>query len=397
MRVFLCWFMLLSGTANASYTPNSSNILLPSTGSVFFASPNGNVLKVGDNAGGSAIADGLQILGNNAAAGRVSISTLNSLSDINITPGTNKSVLIGLGAGKISAGNMTLGGVVTYSGTIAPALNFSISPSGTASSTPNYLAGFVVNSDHVDGTGLTANLLNAVAIIHNLGGSTMKGSRAAINAFVTLGSASGNTTGSGGQYIGWEFSAFGSANDNGTVGNPRGTVFGSNSVAYLNSASATNYFALAGIEVDTGAVAGSSVVDKLGIQIVNIAGDRAAGSRDDIGLSFNSQETIASGAVGWKLGIGFGRGGGSWPMSATGTMIGAVLSVNPGDTLATANGIDWSNVAFSGFSLKMPSFSVSGSGAIIGASYQVGATAGVTCSGTPTSSFASVNGIVTHC
>lgn len=34
---------------------------------------------------------------------------------------------------------------------------------------------------------------------------------------------------------------------------------------------------------------------------------------------------------------------------------------------------------------------------IYGTAYFAGATAGVTCSGTPTSSFASVNGIVTHC
>lgn len=36
-------------------------------------------------------------------------------------------------------------------------------------------------------------------------------------------------------------------------------------------------------------------------------------------------------------------------------------------------------------------------GSLSAASYKVGATAGVTCSGTPTSSFASVSGIVTHC
>ena len=42
-------------------------------------------------------------------------------------------------------------------------------------------------------------------------------------------------------------------------------------------------------------------------------------------------------------------------------------------------------------------FSVGGSGVVTGAGFIAGTSTGVSCSGSPTSSFASVNGIVTHC
>ena len=49
------------------------------------------------------------------------------------------------------------------------------------------------------------------------------------------------------------------------------------------------------------------------------------------------------------------------------------------------------------FYIHATNFAVATSGAVVAQSYFTGASAGVTCSGTPSSSFASAGGIVTHC
>jgi hypothetical protein len=84
-------------------------------------------------------------------------------------------------------------------------------------------------------------------------------------------------------------------------------------------------------------------------------------------------------------------------MMATGTLIGADATALASRAYAAAYGVDFSNVAFSVAAFKSNAFSVDGAGIITGSAYKTGATAGVTCAGAPTASFASTGGIVTHC
>jgi hypothetical protein len=50
-----------------------------------------------------------------------------------------------------------------------------------------------------------------------------------------------------------------------------------------------------------------------------------------------------------------------------------------------------------GIGTTNPGYNLQVVGTTSATAYAAGATLGVSCSGTPTSSFASVNGIVTHC
>jgi hypothetical protein len=65
--------------------------------------------------------------------------------------------------------------------------------------------------------------------------------------------------------------------------------------------------------------------------------------------------------------------------------------------LWTDSGLSFQNGAGTNEVILSPTGGVNAAGLIMAPAYAVGATAGVTCSGTPTSSFATVKGIVTHC
>ena len=114
-------------------------------------------------------------------------------------------------------------------------------------------------------------------------------------------------------------------------------------------------------------------------------------------LSLNNQYAPSS-SLGWTVGIGFGRFGGFFPISATGTMIGG--EGNNGVNFNVANGIDWHLGNASNKWLQFGSvFSIDGSGNVTAASYKSGAAAGVSCAtGTVTAATMVVTaGIVTHC
>src|SRR5258708_1385339 len=92
------------------------------------------------------------------------------------------------------------------------------------------------------------------------------------------------------------------------------------------------------------------------------------GAVHDYGISIQSQVGQSSG-VGFRTGLVFG-GNGGFGVASTGTLIGASVGVG---AMQAAIGVDWSNVTFSGFSLKMPGFTVDGSGNPTATSYKVGA------------------------
>jgi hypothetical protein len=263
---------------------------------------------------------------------------------------------------------------------------------GAGDASVNY---FAIASDTMDCRAAAGGFCSGLTLAHNFGGASAQGSRNGYNVILNLTATTGNNgVNGGGSYVGGQFTVQASANDNGTTGtgNGRGLLYGINPVAALNGSGATFYRQLSAMEANVYAVTGTSVEDKIGIQLVQASNDKVQGTHDDVAISINNQ----NGAVGWQYGLEFGRAGGAFPITTTGTMIGAQDIA--GAAWSVANGIDWHLGTATSFWMRMgSSFSVDGSGNVTGASYKVGATAGVTCSGTPTASFASTNGIVTHC
>jgi hypothetical protein len=272
---------------------------------------------------------------------------------------------------------MSANNVGTYTGT---AITYDAYLSGTWNMNVGTSAG---------NTGLT------LGVHADVGGTSMTGNAGAFGSTLTITAPTLNATGAGGTYVSAYAAAYANVNDNGTLGAEKGQLFAFNTVASLG-ASAAHWNSVVSYEADTDVAIGATVSTKLGIQIVDTLPGGAAGSADDQALSINNQYQQGSGGVGWKYGISFGRLGGYFPMASAGTMIGAVGNVG-GDTMNSAYGIDFSAVTFSTAFLKSTGFLVDGSGNLTAASYKAGSTAGVTCSGSPTSSFAATGGIVTHC
>lgn len=130
-------------------------------------------------------------------------------------------------------------------------------------------------------------------------------------------------------------------NYGGTVGAEKGSVFGSNFYARLDSG-ATFFSNLTASEFNTEVRTGASVAYKSGIQVVGVSNDAVAGSLYDCAIAISNQ----SGAVSKSHGILFGPMNGVSPIATTGTIIGYA------GTPTVGNGIDFSNVTFNTSVLK---------------------------------------------
>lgn len=261
---------------------------------------------------------------------------------------------------------------------------------GTGTAAFNY---FAISSDNVNCSTAGGHFCSAFEIDHNFGGAAMHGARNGLNVAISLTATSANTGAGGGYYVGGQFTTRGTVNDNGTSLAPAGLIFGLNPVAGITSA-ATFYQQVSAMEADIFAAAGSSVAVKVGTQIVQTANDAVQGSIDDVAFSLNNQV----GAVGWQNGLEFGRYGGSFPVSTTGTLIYGQGITGTGWTVA--NGIDWNLGTATGNWLNLGGvFTVTGAGVASATAYKVGSTAGVTCAANTVTLLTLVvaNGIVTHC
>lgn len=144
-------------------------------------------------------------------------------------------------------------------------------------------------------------------------------------------------------------------NYGGTVGSPKGGVFGANFYARMDSG-ATNFLNLTGCEFNTDVRAGASVAYKTGIQIVGAPTDAVKGSTYDCAIGVSNQ----AGAIGRDYGILFGPMNGINPISVTGAIIGHVGSP------VLAKGIDFSTVTFNSFVLKSKATTVLDGGLVLG-------------------------------
>lgn len=140
------------------------------------------------------------------------------------------------------------------------------------------------------------------------------------------------------------------------------------------TAAATGYTAAVGAEVDMNCAA--AVNELIGWTI--LTSNTVAATTRSVAYMIGN----VSGGAGWDYALALSNRHGGFPMRSTGTIIGSVT----GGTVA--NGIDFSNCTITGNSLNFPNFSVTGAGAVSGASLNAttstATTGGIKIAGVPT-------------
>lgn len=177
---------------------------------------------------------------------------------------------------------------------------------------------------------------------------------------------------SGEYYVAGAFWVTANYSAGGSAGNTMGSLFASNDLVKLQTGAGLYWEEIIGYELDISVQAGTGCSYKRGIKIITGSDDVVSGNA---GHDYAYSLASGAGAVGWDVGYAFGDGYGTWPMKATGTMIGTVPGV-AGPAYAAAWGIDFSTVAFSGGLIRGPSYSVDGSGHVAAAGFQAN-TAGI--------------------
>lgn len=224
------------------------------------------------------------------------------------------------------------------------------SASGTATN-PNLNE--IAIADSVDaGSGV----VNGMALYHGFGTSSAKGARQSLLVINDLTSATAATNPNR-FYVAIDGIARASTSDGGGpgLGQQKGSLFGLNTTALLMSG-ATNMAEASGAEIDTDCRAGSSVLDKYGLKVAQVATDVVAGSRFDAALHFGNQ----AGAIGWGTLIQIGDGINATPL----TTAGVVMNVKGSPTFAF--GIDFAAATFTNFAFRAPNFTVNPQGMVAG-------------------------------
>lgn len=213
-------------------------------------------------------------------------------------------------------------------------------------------------------------ILNAMQVDHYFGGAGTQGGFGGFGASVHMTAKSGNLAAGASQfYTAGTFAAFANANDGGTAGfgNGKGALFGTNPFAVLASGS-TFWHNICGEEVNVAVETGASVDGITGIQVVQTSNHAIDASIASWGYVLSNQP----GAAGWDYGVSFGNYDGYWPMKVTGTLIGSFThAAGGGSAGTTTNGVDFSNVVFTGSAFKSTGFSVDGSGNTVVATVKI--------------------------
>jgi hypothetical protein len=190
-------------------------------------------------------------------------------------------------------------------------------------------------------TDYSSNTGNGAGFVENLiVSSGAVGWRGAGVFNLLINSTTGNTTSVA--YTGLTGKCYIAATDGTAAGS---SCFGGNIVSTVGAGitAAQNV----GLEVDTWDQAGTTIADRVGIQIVDVMGSTfgVQATGDDVALSLNNQYGPSS-TLGFKVGFEFGRFGGQFPISTGGTLIlgqGAL-----GSKFTVANGVDWHLGIFTG-------------------------------------------------
>ena len=208
---------------------------------------------------------------------------------------------------------------------------FAGSTTGPAASFGAFLQQTDNSTNTANGIGFDENLI--------LNGANVVGIRNAGSITLNINAPTGNTSPQ--DYVGLTSKCNMWATDPSNAG----SCFGSNPV----SAVGTNVIAAqnVGQEVDTWEMAGAVVTDRIGQQIVDVAGSSygTQATRDDVALSLNNQYQPTS-TLGFRVGLSFGRSGGDFPIATNGTLIGG--QGNQGTPFTVLNGVDWHLGTFTG-------------------------------------------------
>ncbi len=209
---------------------------------------------------------------------------------------------------------------------------------------------FLISSDDAD-SGSDAGHAG-VQVDWTFGGSSAKGNRIGMFAFLKQTAATGNTGGTG-YYIGLQGLARSSSGDGGTNtgAGAKGSLFGANIMA--QSQDATNMYSIVGCEFDIFATATSTQKYVTGVSAVSY--------HINAGATLDTAFLVYSGGSfsGFGPGSGFVNGltfaelesNGLAPLRSTATAIG--LNLTSLSSVAIANGIDFSKFTFSGNAILM--------------------------------------------
>ena len=148
-------------------------------------------------------------------------------------------------------------------------------------------------------------------------------------------------------------------NDNGTSGAHSGHYYGFNAVARILSG-ATYIDQVVGGEIDIAAKTGSSFNDLIGLQIVNQSGNTAPSGR--FSTYFGASSGGADGTDTLQYGLSFGLYQGYNPVSSTGTLIVWYPHAGAGSAGTVANGVDFSQGAFTNAAWLSPGATIDPNG-----------------------------------
>ena len=262
-----------------------------------------------------------------------------------------------LGQAVVNLG-MASGRTITYSGSAPHAQNNSDLwmfdyVNGTNAGQLNWN---LIDVENTSSSGTALN--NALLINQNFGGGT-----GGYSGLYVINNQVASTLNSNGYYTTGTFVAQAAHNDNGTSGAYAGHLYGLNPNCRLASG-ATYWDQIVCQEIDVGAYAGSSVNDKIGLQIVDLSGNSAPSP------AHTSAAVVIAGATGndgtplFNLGVSLGTYEGVSGVKSSGTYIGCYPHANTGSCGTIAYGIDLRNRGFTGSAFASPNFAVDPSGNI---------------------------------
>jgi hypothetical protein len=290
---------------------------------------------------------------------------------------------VGATTTSIMSSNFTL----TPATTMQPPVKMFVNLAGTQTDSFSAVYEFGVVSDNMNssvGSGGTF----AMYVAEIMGGANLQGNRTVHQAALTISTTTGNQATANVFYVAGAAEVTALVNDNGTSGNPSGTIAAFNCVAQLGT-SASHWTGIEGLEIDMVVATTASVAFKNGLLIIQLTEDMVPGSIENTAMTIVAQATTNAG---WTYGLAFGSPTGYWPMATTGTLIGTQQPVTP-QSYTAAWGFDALNVAFTGGFLRSRNYTVDGSGNQFANSLTLSGTALAVPSGGLGTNVISTNGI----
>lgn len=186
------------------------------------------------------------------------------------------------------------------------------------------------------------------------------GARFALGASLSINGTSSNlATDTLSYYVALQGQATASVNDNGTGGSAHGNLFGGFIQANLTG-TATNYYAVTGLEVDTGIATGCSSAYLSGINSILLFSNTVASANPSHSFAAGMQ---ANATVGWDIAYQVGGPNGWWPIKPTGAVLALRASIIAGGpAMSCAYGVDFSLGTFTSAAFKSTGFQVDGAG-----------------------------------